>query len=73
MPSDPVYRWETVVGREMLMDIKTCASCGRKFNLGEPVVLAVGTWGGPPRWIHQEDAVFDRERQSYIERKCLEE
>jgi hypothetical protein len=63
---------KTVVDREMLMNLKTCTACGRRFNLGEPVVLAYGAWEGPPKWIHEEEAVFDRQKNAYVERECFE-
>jgi hypothetical protein len=61
-----------VVDREMLMKLKTCPACGRKFNLGEQVVPACGAWEGPPKLIHREEAVFDEQRNGYVERKCYE-
>jgi hypothetical protein len=50
----------------MLMRLKTCTACGRKFNLGEPVVLACGGWEGA-RWIHEEEAVFDQQCGMFVE------
>jgi hypothetical protein len=61
-----------IIDREMLMALKTCEACGSSFNLGEPVVLACGAWEGPPKWIHEEEAVFDAENNTYVERKCYE-
>ncbi|NNF97863.1 MAG: hypothetical protein HKM93_00650 [Desulfobacteraceae bacterium] len=61
---------KTIIDREKLMLLKTCAACKRPFNLGDPVVLACGTWEGPPRLIHENEAVFDTETSSYIDRKC---
>ena len=57
---------KTVIDREMLMRLKNCAACGRKFNLGEPVVLACGAWDGPPEWIHEEETVFDPQTATYV-------
>ena len=48
------------------MRLKNCAACGRKFNLGEPVVLACGAWDGPPEWIHEEETVFDPQTATYV-------
>ena len=62
---------KTIVNREMLMNLKRCAACGRSFNLGETVVLACGAWENPPKWIHEEDALFDANTETYIERKCF--
>lgn len=49
-----------------------CAGCGRKFELGEAIVLACGAWDGPPRYIHEKEAVFDPQTRSYVERRCYE-
>jgi hypothetical protein len=49
-----------------------CAACGRKFTLGETVVLACGAWEGGPRYIHDEEAVFDKTSSTYVERRCYE-
>lgn len=49
-----------------------CAACGRKFTLGETVVLACGAWEGPPKYIHEAEAVFDAEAGVYVERRCYE-
>ena len=62
--------FKTIVNREILMNLKTCAACNRPFNLGDPVVVACGAWDGPAQLIHENEAVFDRESKSYIERKC---
>jgi hypothetical protein len=62
----------TIIDREKLMQYKTCAACGRPFNLGDPVVLACGAWEGPPKLIHENEAVYDAETSRYIERKCFQ-
>ena len=49
-----------------------CAACGRKFTLGETVVLACGAWEGSPKYIHEEEAAFDRKTSTYVERRCYE-
>ena len=47
-----------------------CLACGRKFNLGDTVVIACGTWtGGKP--IHESEAVFDERISTYVDRKCI--
>ena len=61
---------KTIIDREKLMLLKTCPACGQPYNLGDPVVLACGAWEGPPRLIHENEAVYDRESDSYIERNC---
>ncbi|MFO7964351.1 MAG: hypothetical protein R6U50_10555 [Desulfobacterales bacterium] len=60
-----------------MMDLETlnrlntegCVSCGRKFSLGETAVLAFGSWKGGPKYIHENEAYFDKQRSIYIERK----
>jgi hypothetical protein len=72
MPNAIDDRSKGIVDREMLMHLKTCAACGRKFNLGEPVVLACGQWDGPPRWIHAEEAVWNPQTGIYVDRQLSE-
>lgn len=60
----------TIIDREKLMQLKTCAACDRPFNLGDPVVMACGAWEGPPRLIHENEAVYDPQTNSYVERRC---
>lgn len=47
-----------------------CPACGHKFSLGDPVVLACGAWEGGAKLIHENEAVFDRSRGQFVERKC---
>ena len=61
---------KTIIDREKLMNLKTCSACHQPFNLGDPVVMACGAWEGPPRLIHEHEAVFDKVTSSYVERKC---
>jgi len=49
-----------------------CAACGRKFTLGETVVKACGAWEGPPKLIHQNEAVWDVNTATYFERRCYD-
>ena len=49
-----------------------CPACGRKFSLGDMVVLACGAWEGGPKYIHENEAVFDKKTSTYIERQCYE-
>ena len=65
-------RLKTIIDREKLMQYKTCTACGRPFNLGDPVVLACGAWEGPPKLIHENEAVFDADTSQYVERKCFQ-
>lgn len=66
-------------GQKILLDLEKvnslnaegCPACGRKFSLGEMAVLACGAWQGGPKYIHENEAVFDRRTNSYVERKCF--
>ena len=64
----------TIVDLEKLntLNAEGCASCGRKFELGEAIVLACGAWDGPPKYIHEKEAVFDTKTAAYVERRCFE-
>ena len=74
MKSDAKQRLRSIIDRETLMTVNAegCAACGRKFTLGDPVVLACGAWEGKPRLVHENEAVFDRQRSVFVERKCYE-
>jgi hypothetical protein len=63
---------KTIIDVEKLMTLKTCAACDQPFNLGDPVVLACGAWEGPPKLIHEHEAVYDKQTKSYVERRCYE-
>ncbi len=54
------------------LNAEGCAACGRKFNLGEMVVKACGAWEGPPKLIHENEAVWDAASAAFIERRCYE-
>jgi hypothetical protein len=54
------------------LNAEGCASCGRKFTLGETVVKACGIWEGPPKFIHESEAVWDPATSEFIERRCYE-
>jgi hypothetical protein len=69
---DPQQSLKSIIDREKLMTLLTCAACGRHFHLGEPVVLACGAWEGPPTWIHEEEAVFDPNIPGYVELSCYQ-
>lgn len=64
--------------KKLIMDLEKlntynsegCAACGRKFSLGDVAVAACGGWEGGPKLIHAHEAVFDKESDSYIERRC---
>ena len=54
------------------LNAEGCMSCGRKFNLGETVVKACGAWEGPPKLIHENEAVWDVNTATFIERRCYQ-
>jgi len=54
------------------LNAEGCVSCGRKFTLGETVVNACGAWEGPPKIVHENEAVWDVKTASFIERGCYE-
>lgn len=64
----------TIIDLEKLNSLNEegCPACGRKFNLGDPVVIACGAWEGPPKFIHENEAVWDNNSASFMERKCFE-
>ena len=48
---------------------KGCEACNQKFNLGDTVVMACGSWeNGCSRLIHEHEAVFDQKTLTYYER-----
>jgi hypothetical protein len=51
------------------LNAEGCPACKRKFTLGETVVLACGPWQGA-KYIHENEAVFDKTTSAYYERKC---
>ena len=48
---------------------KGCPACGQKFNLGDPVVLACGSWSEGTRIVHAHETVYDEKSTCYFERK----
>jgi hypothetical protein len=67
-------KFKMMVNLEKLNELNEegCAACGGKFQLGESVVLACGAWEGPPKYIHESEAVYDRKTSTYVERRCYE-
>jgi len=47
-----------------------CLACGQKFSLGETVVAACGPWGDGRKMIHENEAVYDKKSEAYVERGC---
>jgi len=54
------------------LNAEGCAACGRKFTLGETVVKACGAWEGPPKLIHENEAVWDAASAGFFERRCYD-
>lgn len=54
------------------LNAEGCGACGRKFTLGETVVKACGAWDGPPKFIHESEAVWDKTTAGFVERRCYE-
>jgi hypothetical protein len=51
------------------LNAEGCAACGKKFSLGDTVVPACGAWEGGVKFIHENEAVFDKKTSLYYERK----
>ena len=49
-----------------------CPACGKTFELGEAVVLACGKWEGE-RYIHEDEAVYDKNANTFYERRYYKE
>lgn len=54
------------------LNAEGCPACGKKFSLGDTVVLSCGAWEGDSKYIHENEAVFDPKRRIYMERRCYE-
>jgi hypothetical protein len=63
---------KTIIDLEKLnsLNAEGCPACGHKFTLGEPVVFACGTWGSGMKYIHENEAVYDKKYDLYFDRKC---
>jgi hypothetical protein len=66
-------RSKTLIDLEKLntLNPEGCPACRRKFALGEAVVLACGNWQGK-RYIHEDEATFDKKTNSYYELRYYE-
>jgi len=66
-------RPKTLIGLEKLntLNPEGCPACGRKFELGELVVLARGNWEGE-RYIHEDEATFEKKTSTYCEQRYYE-
>ena len=67
-------RSKTLVDLEKLntLGVEGCPACERKFELGEVVVSACGNWEGQ-KYIHEDEATFDKETNTYYERRYYED
>ena len=74
MTTSAKKRQTTIIDLEKLNTLNTegCAACGRKFTLGETVVRACGAWEGPPKLIHENEAVWDENSATFFERRCYD-
>ncbi|MBW1776679.1 MAG: hypothetical protein JRI76_07210 [Deltaproteobacteria bacterium] len=54
------------------LNAEGCPACGKKFSLGDTVVLACGAWEGRPKYIHENEAVYDTKTRTYVERRRYE-
>jgi hypothetical protein len=54
------------------LNAEGCPACGQKFTLGETVVSACGAWDGGPKLIHENEAVWEAETSSFVERRCYQ-
>ncbi len=70
----------TPAGGKMIMDLEKmgqlnaegCPACGRKFEMGETVVAACGAWEGGPKFIHENEAVWDDKNKQHVEKQCYQ-
>ncbi len=62
---------KTIVSRENLSTSPRCPACGRSFSMGEPGVLAYGSWGDELRLVHEDDAVYDEAKECYTLKEGL--
>jgi hypothetical protein len=63
-------KFRTLIDLEKLntLNEEGCLACGKKFTLGEEVVLARGNWQGV-KYIHENEAVFDKNTDIHVERR----
>jgi hypothetical protein len=59
-----------IIDLEMLNSLNAsgCPACGGKFALGETAVAACGNWDGGPRYVHENEAVYDKSTSCYVVR-----
>lgn len=71
MQTSQKNRMKTIIDRNTLMQLKKCVACGKPFNLGDPVVLAQVSQNAPPTLIHENEAIYDKEKAAYLERSLF--
>jgi hypothetical protein len=54
---------------EKLNELNSLGYAG-KFSLGETVVLACGPWDKGPRFISENEAIFDKAANTFWEKNC---
>lgn len=69
MASSKNNSFKMIIDLETLNELNGKGYAG-KFSLGDTVVLACGPWKDGPRWLHENEAVFDKRRGTYVERNC---
>ena len=72
MQANEKVRLNTIIDRNKLMELKKCAACDKPFNLGDPVVMAQVSPNDPPTLIHENEAVYDKEEATYVERSLFQ-
>jgi hypothetical protein len=74
MVSSEKSRQTFIIDLETLntLNAEGCIACGRKSTLGETVVKACGAWEGPPKIIHENEAVWDAKTATFVEKRCYE-
>ncbi|MBN1932627.1 MAG: hypothetical protein JW786_13575 [Desulfobacterales bacterium] len=70
MPDKTKHRQKTILDLELMntLNEKGCAACGKKFSLGETVVVAHGNWGAETKFIHENETIYDEKTSKYYEK-----
>ena len=50
------------------LNAEGCLACGKKFTLGDEVVLARGKWHSY-KYIHEREAILEKKTNTYYERR----
>ena len=62
---------KTIISREHMHTSPQCPACGMNFTMGEPAVLACGSWGNELRPVHEADVDYDGTRGRYVVKESL--